>query len=227
MEMWHWLVHTDAGLAARIGGGVAMFFILAILDLRKNHRKATRWREYLFLLACAAAAMIYGVVNDQITSRISWEYFYFGKGLDTVLGPVLPPDAGRLHYEAIKVGMKATWTVGLIIGVALLLANNPRRDRLRLSYRRMFRALAIIFAITVVFAVACGIAGYFSVPAYFSDDFRQMIAHDEFRPYRFICVFGVHLGGYIGGLVGCAVGIGWVLRERRRAMKRVEKNPTA
>jgi hypothetical protein len=217
--MWHWLAHTDAGLATRIGAGGVIFLVLAIVDLRKNGKQATRWREYLFLLACAAAAMVYGVVNDQITSRISWEYFYFGKGLDAVLGPVLLPDAGRLHYEAIKVGMKATWTVGLIIGVALLLANNPLGNRPRLSHGRLCSALAIIFGITVIFAVGFGVAGYFGVPAHFSDDFRQMIAHDEFRPYRFICVFGVHLGGYVGGLVGCVVAVFYILWQRKKLAK--------
>ena len=217
--MWHWLAHTDAGLATRISAGGAIFLILAIFDLRKNGARATRWREYLFLLACAAVAMVYGILNDQITSRISWEYFYFGKGLDAVLGPVLPPDSGRLHYEAIKVGMKATWTVGLIIGVALLLANNPMGNRPRLSYGRLFFALAIIFGITIILAVGFGVAGYFGVPAYFSDDFRQMIAHNEFRPYRFICVFGVHLGGYVGGLVGCVIAVFYILKLRQKLAK--------
>lgn len=217
--MWQWLVHSDAGLLFRLCVGISIFLILAIIDLRKHGPNATRWREYLFLLACAVAAMIYGVINDQITSRISWEYFYFGKGLDEVLGPQLPLDPAKLHYEAIKVGMKATWSVGLIIGVALLMANNPRPNRPRLFYPRLFSALALIFLITIIFAAAFGIAGYLGFPAHFSQDFYQMLLHNEFRPYRFMAVFGIHLGGYVGGLLGCATAVLYVRDQRRKTQK--------
>jgi hypothetical protein len=43
-----------------------------------------------------------------------------------------------------------------------------------------------------------------------------MVQHDEFRPYRFMAVFGVHLGGYLGGLIGMMLAVGWMLKQRRR-----------
>jgi hypothetical protein len=154
-------------------------------------------------------------MNDQITSRISWEYFYYGKGLDEVLGPVVPPDMARLHLAAIKVGVEATWSVGLIIGVALLLANNPRAARKQLEFGQLCEALGIIFGVTILLAIIFGVAGYEGLPSRFSEDFRQMVLHDEFRPYLFMCVFGVHLGGYVGGLAGCVVAAGWVMKKRK------------
>lgn len=51
---WNWLLHTDAGLLARIGAGAAIFIVLAIVDLRRNGQQARRWREYLFLLSCVS-----------------------------------------------------------------------------------------------------------------------------------------------------------------------------
>ena len=57
------------------------------MDLVNKGRNATRWREYGFLALCVAVAIVYGIVNDQITSRISWEYFYYGKDLAPILGP--------------------------------------------------------------------------------------------------------------------------------------------
>jgi hypothetical protein len=87
------------------------------------------------LAAAVGAAMLYGIVNDQITSTISWEYFYYGKELDKMLGPQTPPQQWPLRWEAAKVGMKATWTAGLIFGVVLLLANNPFRTLPRLKNR--------------------------------------------------------------------------------------------
>src|SRR3954451_22383096 len=153
--MLHWLLHTDAGLFTRIAIGAAIFICLAIVDLRRNGRAATRWREYGVLLVAVAAAMLYGAINDQITAMISWEYFYYGKELHRVLGPATPPDMNQLRWEAAKVGVRATWTAGLIFGVVLLIANNPLRGLPRLRYRELLRTLPIILA----FAATLGALG--------------------------------------------------------------------
>ena len=105
-------------LGIRIAIGGAIFLTLALIDLHRNRSQARRWREYTFLLAVTAIAMAYGAINDQITSAISWEYFYYGKELSLVLGAQTPPDRGAMRWEAAKVGMKATWSVGLILGSA-------------------------------------------------------------------------------------------------------------
>ncbi|HWB53870.1 MAG TPA: hypothetical protein VG722_06745, partial [Tepidisphaeraceae bacterium] len=219
LSLWHWLVHTNAGLWTRIALGCAIFLTLALLDLRQNGKHATRWHEYGFLLACTLAAIAYGIINDQITSRISWEYFYFGKGLDSVLGSQLPPNPAQLHYQAMFVGIKATWGVGLIIGAAILLANNPRKAQPQLPYRHLFLALTLIFIIAAGCGTILGIASYFGLPTHFSNDFSQMVAHNEFRPYRFMTVFGIHLGGYIGGLIGCAAAILYIHYQRIKVGK--------
>lgn len=214
--MWHWLLYSDGGLATRVLLGTAIFLILALFDVYQHGREARRWREYLFLLGAVAAAMVYGVFNDQITSRISWEYFYYGKGLAPGLHAAPPVDP-RLYWQAAQVGMKATWTVGLLIGVALLLANNPGR-RTQLPYRHLVKYLAVIMLCAILAAAACGLLGYLGWPAYWSEDFRQMIRHDEFRPRRFMCVYGIHLGGYIGGLLGTILVVA-LIQRRRAAVK--------
>jgi hypothetical protein len=84
--MLNWLIHTEAGLVFRLVVGIGIFAWLALADLRQNGRHATRWREYAFLLIAVAVAMMYGALNDQITSSISWEYFYYGKELYKTLG---------------------------------------------------------------------------------------------------------------------------------------------
>ncbi len=211
---WNWWVHSDAGLAARIGIGAVIFALLAWVDWRRNGPGARRWREYLFLLFTVAAALIYGALNDQITSRISWEYFYYGKGLADALPPGAEHSAA-LHWEAAKIGMKATWTAGLIIGVALLIANNPRRDRRQLSYGTLVGCLCLVFLVCVVFAVLLGITGYLGWLTPFSHDFSEMVRRNEFRPHRFMAVFGVHLGGYVGGLAGAALAAVWILTQRK------------
>jgi len=102
MLSWSWWTKSTQGLLARIAIGAAIFAVLATVDLVRHAEKATRWREYLFLVAGVVLACGYGIINDQITSRISWEYFYYGKGLDEVLGPRIPPDSKALAWGSNK-----------------------------------------------------------------------------------------------------------------------------
>ncbi len=215
VDAWNWLTKTDAGLGARIAAGTAIFLVLALVDLRRRGRRATRWREYLLLLAAVAVALLYGVMNDVLTSRISWEYYYYGKELGPILGDRTPPDPRLLAWEAAKVGLKATWTVGLLVGVAILLANNPKRNRRQLSYTALLKRMPLIISSCLLCAALLGTIGYLGGFAPFSDDFREMILHDEFRPHRFMAVYGIHLGGYIGGALGTALAILSIRKHRR------------
>ncbi|HEX2972562.1 MAG TPA: hypothetical protein VHP11_09525 [Tepidisphaeraceae bacterium] len=218
---WHWWLTTDAGLAARVALGVLFFATLALVDLLRHGQNAHRWREYLFLLVCALAAMLYGLINDQITATISWEYFYYGKGLDQVLGPQTPPNLAQLHGHVAKIGLKASWTVGLIAGVAMLLANNPRKDRPQLPYRTLLRLLPLILTAAILAGVVLGLVGRAGGLAWCSADFPDLIRQDLFRPYRLMTVFGIHLGAYVGGLLGTLMVVALILRRRlaRSAMK--------
>ncbi|HET6250358.1 MAG TPA: hypothetical protein VFE47_21910 [Tepidisphaeraceae bacterium] len=215
-----WLIHTDAGLFTRIGVGAAIFMALAATDLYRNGSRATRWREYLFLLAVVAAAMVYGAINDQITSRISWEYFFYGKGLASTLGPATPPNQAVLCREAMKIGLKATWSAGLIIGAAILIANNPSRSRPQLPYRRLFKHVAMVLAFCLACAMALGVAGHRGWLVGLSSNFADMHPTSEFRPQAFMTVFGIHLGGYVGGAIGTAVACVSIRRARKREMLR-------
>lgn len=212
---WDWWVHSDAGLAARVAIGVAVLAALAISDWQRHGEKATRWREYLFLVACVVLALVYGAANDQLTTTISWEFFAHGKGVADALPPGEPPNSAAFRFEVAKIGTKATWTAGLIVGVALLIANNPRRDgRPRLSYRRLLRLLPLVFGVAILAAICLGIAGY--VGAFLiNEDFREMLRGDQWRPRRFMAVYGIHLGGYLGGVLGTAIAVVRVTRTRK------------
>jgi hypothetical protein len=210
-------VHGLFALPMRLCVGCCIFACLAIIDLRRNGRSARRWREYAFLLAAVAVAMVYGVVNDQITSAISWEYFYYGKELSTVLGPMTPPDRAALGWEAAKVGVHSTWSMGLLLGAALLIANNPRKGRPPLAFRRLLGLLPGILLLTVSCGIALGLAGFFGLLNWCSADFRVMARSGLFRPSQFMATWGAHLGGYIGGLIGGTLAVMRVLALRRRA----------
>lgn len=208
-----WLIHSEAGLWLRIGIGAAIFAVLAVIDCRRNGRDARRWREYLFLLACVVLALAYGAINDQLTVGISWEYFFYGKGIDQAMGGQTPPPEWPLRWEAAKVGLKATWSAGLLLGVAMLMANNPRKDRPPLAFAELFGLMRWMLAITIATAAIFGCLGHYGLLNVLSEDFASLWHEGLFRPARFMTVYGIHLGGYVGGAIATV----WaVLAIRRR-----------
>lgn len=208
---------SDASLLLRIGVGVLVFAALALSEWRRRGRQATRWREYLFLLGCAGAALVYGAIGDQVTVTISPEYFLYGKALaEVVKDPGSQVVTPELRWEAAKVGLKATWTAGLILGVVILLANNPRRGRPQLAYRELWARLPVLVGVAAICAIVLGVIGYWGGFVRFSNDFQQMVQRDEFRPRRFMAVFGIHLGGYVGGLIGTVAVVAMIVRRRRK-----------
>ncbi len=215
--MLDWLVHSNGGLVARIIIGCCIFAALGIVDYSRHGRSATRWREYAVLAATVVAALVYGAVNDQVTSSISWEYFYYGKELDKVLGPTVPPEMWELHWEAAKVGLKATWSAGLIFGVVLLLANNPFRNLPRLRNRELVGMLPLIVLMAAGLGIVGGILGYEGFLSWTSADFGEMTRAEIFRPRRFICTWGIHLGGYVGGFLGTFISAAIIMRRRLAA----------
>jgi hypothetical protein len=211
----YWLLHSDGGLLLRIVVGCCIFAVLGFVDLARHGPAATRWREYLVLLTAVAVALAYGALNDQITSAISWEYFYYGKELDKVLGPTVPPAGLSFHWEVAKVGLKATWSAGLIFGVAILLANNPLGNLSRRRNRELLGMLPIVVLMAAGLGIIGGILGYEGFLTSLSADFQEMVKADVFRPRRFMCTWGIHLGGYVGGFAGTLIAVGIVLRRRR------------
>jgi hypothetical protein len=225
---WNWWLNSDAGLLARISIGAAVFLALAAWDLGRNGGRARRWREYLFLLAATAAGVAYGVVNDSITSSISWEFFYFGKGLDAVLGPHTPPAMAALRWEAIKVGMKAAGSAGVLAGAIVLLANSASRrrpDMPQLSFSRLAAYLGAIALGSAAGAALLGAAGYFGELSWMSKALRGIAEEDLFRPARFHCVYGIHLGSYAGGILGTMIACWRIQVERKHKGPGVTKTP--
>jgi hypothetical protein len=219
MDTWTWLTAHTPSLPVRITAGVLILLTLALVDYRRHRQHATRWREYLVLLLCTLAAMAYGVLNDQITSTISWEYFYYGKDLDQALGPHTPPDPVKLHLHAALVGIQATWSAGLIIGVVLLFANNPSKTFPQLPRRTLLKFLPLILGITATTAAIGAYLGYTAHLTRFNADFPEMLRSDLWRPRRFMAVYGIHLGGYLGGALSLLITVRLILHKRKQVAR--------
>jgi hypothetical protein len=208
---------------SRFAFGVAVLAILAILDFREKGKDATRWREYAFLLLCTAVAILYGIANDQVTCSISWEYFYYGKELAPILGPQTPPDPVALHLQALRIGVAATWWAGLIIGAAILITNNRARVGPQLPYSRLIARLPAVVFITIASALIVGYAGDHYLLNDISPDFQNLANSDLWRPHRFMTVYGIHLGGYVGGVLSILHCISSIRRERHKLARAAEQ----
>ncbi len=212
-----WFFSPDT-LWIRMPVGLAVLAGLLVWDLRRSGRASKRLREYGFLLSMVAAAMAYGVINDQITSAISWQYFYMHDSRIAAAFGQCPPAPPRslVAWEAFKLGMAATWWAGLFIGVAVLLANNPsRKGRPQLPYGRLYKIMLILVGMASGLAMVLGVVGWFWGEAIAARFFDVPPLMDWLQPPRFFCVYGIHLGGYFGGAVGLIVALVKIVRIRR------------
>jgi hypothetical protein len=204
MVWWHWLFATDGGLAARLAAGVTVLLALAVADLVRRGRKATRWKEYLFLLACVAGAVGYALVNDMVTVTISPEYF--------IVHAQLSPGTPNVRAVAATLAVKGAWWVGAILGVAMLLANNPLKRWPRLGYWRMYPKLAYPLTVALCGSLLLAAAGY--------SGWFDGVLRIEDRLRGFCVVYWIHTAAYYGGALGGVAAVAAILAQRRRAGRR-------
>jgi len=174
----------------RLALGLGLLAVLAAIDLVRHPKNPTRIKEYGFLFAVTGATMVHGLVHDLVTWSFSPEYFAVGKGLGDCADSFFP--------EVAALALKASWSAGLFIGLVLLIANNPSKRRPQLPYRRLARFVLWPLACSVGAAVVAGLASYLSGAAEFSQ------------------VWAIHIGTYVGALVGVITGAVLVRRERTR-----------
>jgi hypothetical protein len=156
---------------------------------------------------CILAAVVYGIIHDQITARICVEYFTIGHP------PVFPTESPTLL--GLGWGVIATWWVGLGLGLPLALAARsgawPKRDA-----RSLVRPIAQLLAMMAVSATIAGIVGYSLARTGAIQLFGWLadkVPRD--RHARFLADLWTHDASYLVGFVGGLVVIGRVWRSRR------------
>ena len=162
------------------------------------------------------AAIAYGVVHDQITVRLSLEYFTIGhpRLIDTDSPTLL----------ALFWGVVATWWVGLPLGIVLAVAARVGK-RPKLTARQLvgpvLRLLGIMAASAVVagaMAAGLALAGKVQLATWLA----LRVAPE--RQTRFIAVGGAHLASYLVGAIGGVVLAFLVWRRRERVDVAVEQS---
>ncbi len=192
----------DPTFPYRVAAGLAIFGVLGAIDLARNPENPKRLKEYIFLFSVTGAVMLYGLAHDRITFALSPEYFRVVKGLR----------AESFFPEVAELALMASWTAGLVIGLALLVANNPAERLPQLPYRRLAGYLGWPAVVSVAFAVASyvavGIEPRWTI---------ETLAIDEMpieRPGALAAVWAAHIGTYGGAVVGIALAVTGIRAER-------------
>src|SRR3954471_15229661 len=73
------------------------------------------------ILLCIVAAVMYGIVHDQITARVCVEYFTIGHP------PIFNTDSPTLL--GLGWGVVATWWGGVVLGIGLAIAARAGTSR--------------------------------------------------------------------------------------------------
>jgi H+/Cl- antiporter ClcA len=164
-------------------------------------------RPALILLLCVAAAVVYGVVHDQITARVCVEYFTVGHP------PAFDTDSPTLL--GLGWGVAATWWVGLTLGLALAVAARAGR-RPKRSVRSLVRPVLTLLAVTAVMAAAAGVAGYVlgkSGTIVLSRSITDRLPREKWAAFQADAF--AHVASYWVGFVGGSMQIAVVWASRK------------
>lgn len=139
------------------------------------------------------AAIIYGIIHDQVTAHLCVEYFTFAHP------PVFPTDSPFLL--AIGWGILATWWVGLALGLGLALAAQVGRAP-TIPLRALRRPILLMMGVCGAVALAAGLlgaalvwSGAFAVPGFWG------AVLPESRHVPFSAAAYAHLASYASGAV--------------------------
>ena len=155
------------------------------------------------VVLCIVAAIVYGILHDQVTARVCVEYFTIGHP------PISHTDDPTLL--AFGWGVIATWWMGLILSIPAVLACRvgtwPKFDAANLV-----RPVCILLIVMAASSFLAGIAGYFAAKA----GAVQLVGSLAYRvpPAKhivFLADLWAHLTAYgVGFFGGIALSI-WVL----------------
>jgi hypothetical protein len=156
---------------------------------------------------CLLAGSLYGVLHDQVTTRVCLEYF-----------TVFHPDVFHTQSPTLLAfgwGILATWWASLFVGMTLAMAARLG-SRPRLSANDLVPKVALLMVTMALFALIAGVSGYFLQGLgmeYYATNIPKQIRHTFYADLW--AHTASYLGGFIGGLILCMSV--WRNRGKRRA----------
>lgn len=163
------------------------------------------------IIASVVAAITYGVIHDQITSRICVEYFTIGH-------PRLI-DSDSPTVLGLFWGVVATWWVGLPLGIGLAIAARAGR-RPKLTWSQLVRPLGVLLCCMFAVALLAGLTGYFTSSAGVFHLVERLASRiPEEKQVAFLTAGWAHSASYLSGIVGGI--ILWVVTWKRRGKQHI------
>ncbi|MDP6634358.1 MAG: hypothetical protein QGG42_05635 [Phycisphaerae bacterium] len=184
----------------RIAALVGLMSIVAGVDAWYRRARSTRWKEYLFILVTGCAGAVFGSLTDMVTSSISPDYFVYGKELP----------AEGLRWSAMLLGLQAGFSAGAIAGALCLFVGVRNLAKTSISLPRAAMLSWRPFLLAVIFAAVIPLAGARFDPMGFLEELRILFGPE--RAGRFLTVWQIHLGVYLG----LGVGVVWMIVTIRR-----------
>lgn len=164
---------------------------------------------------CIAAAILYGITHDQVTTRVCVEYFTIGHA------PIFRTESPTLL--ALGWGVLATWWVGAILAVPAVLVSRVGSWP-TFTASDLLRPIGGLLAAMALASLAAGIAGYFAARAdwvWLAEPLAGRVprkSHD-----RFLADYWAHNAAYgVGFVGGWAICIGVLVRRNRLARTRTD-----
>src|SRR5215470_1408825 len=159
------------------------------------------------ILTCVVAAILYGIVHDQITARICVEYF------SVFHPPIFSTESPTLL--GLGWGVVATWWMGAFLGGLLAIAARGG-SRTLLEWNELVLPIAKLLATMGVLAAVAGLLGFVLTGRGTIAPPRSIaIVLPRARHARFMADWWAHnvsyFVGFFGGIVLCMV----TFRRRR------------
>lgn len=181
---------------------LALFIFMAamlILDLKNPPLERSRFKAYSFILSVGMLGAIFGMGVDAITSRISEDYFVYGKGLRL-------SNPQQFMRDALTLGAKAGFSGALFVGCIFCFCNP-----LKTSVRHLYHYLTVPFLMSLFFGIFFGVIQYVTN----SIVLNQILFLGEERSRLYATVWMSHLGLYCGGFISLPV----ICRKMRKGIK--------
>jgi hypothetical protein len=164
------------------------------------------------LTSAILIASLYGALHNQISYSISPEYFTRFKFQQFDIDTRLPPRIG-----AAFVGVRATWWMGLLIGLIIALAGAIQKN-VKMMIRIAYESYALIFLFTFTAGLFGLLYGIFYLSNLDIYNFSYWYIPENLQDIKaFISVGEMHNFSYLGGLMGLPFGVWWQFYRRRRS----------
>jgi hypothetical protein len=170
----------------------------------------------LLVIGCALTGL-YGALHDQISYSISPDYFHPFKFEMFAI-----PESLHNRIGASLVGWRASWWMGVLIGVPVLFVGLIMPDRKTYLIRSL-----IAFAVVAATALVVGLAAlaYASLTITATNLPNYMYPPDVIDKVAFARVGTMHNFSYLGGFVGIVVAVLFLFIARFRLSRHARRPP--